>query len=67
MCADEQYVFTKVNADLQQVARGTCVKDNTAMVAKVGDLSSTGQAGKEEERRKGESQCKRKGGEKESR
>ena len=49
--------FTKVNADLEQVAYETCVKDNTAMVAKVGDLSSTsgsmhqqrtsGQAGKE--------------------
>ena len=43
MCADEQDVFTKVNADLEQVACETCVKDNTAMVAKVGDLSSTSQ------------------------
>ena len=28
-CADEQYVFTKVNADLEEVACETCVKDNT--------------------------------------
>ena len=62
MCADEQDVFTKVNADLEQVACETCVKDNTAMVAKVGDLSSTsgsmhqqrtsGQAAKEEREKK---------------
>ena len=32
MCADEQDVFAKVNADLEQVACETCVKDNTAMV-----------------------------------
>ena len=34
MCADEQDVFSKVNADLEQVACETCVKDNTAMVAR---------------------------------
>ena len=34
MCADEQDIFTKVNADLEQVACETCVKDNTAMVAR---------------------------------
>ena len=32
-CADEQYIFTKVNVDLEEVACETCVKDNTAMVA----------------------------------
>ena len=62
MCADEQDVFTKVNADLEQVPCETCVKDNTAMVAEVGDLSSTsgsmhqqrtsGQAGEEEREKK---------------
>ena len=42
MCADEQDVFTKVNADLEQVACETCVKDNIAMVAReFGDLSRT--------------------------
>ena len=62
MCADDQDVFTRVNADLEQGACETCVKDNTAMVAKVGDLSSTSgsmhqqrtsvQAGKEEREKK---------------
>ena len=62
ICADEQDVFTKVNADLEQVACETCVKDNRAMVAKIGDLSSTsgsmhqqrtsGQAGIEERERR---------------
>ena len=82
MCADEQDVFIKVNADLEQVACETCVKDNTAMVAKVGDLSSTsgsmhqqrtsGQAGKEErekkkmEGREGKEKGKVRGEEKES-
>ena len=56
--AGERDVFAKVNADIEQVACETCVKDNMAMVAEVGDLSSTsgsmhqqhtsGQAGKEE-------------------
>ena len=60
--AGERDVFAKVNADLEQVACETCVKDNMAMVAKVGDLSSTsgsmhqqhtsGQAGKEERGKK---------------
>ena len=34
MCADEQDVFAKVNANLEQVACETCVKDNTEMVAR---------------------------------
>ena len=56
--AGERDVFAKVNADIEQVACETCVKDDMAMVAEVGDLSSTsgsmhqqhtsGQAGKEE-------------------
>ena len=60
--AGERDVFAKVNADLEQVACETCVKDNMAVVAKVGDLSSTsgsmhqqhtsGQAGKEERGKK---------------
>ena len=60
--AGERDVFAKVKADLEQVACETCVRDNTAMVAKVGDLSSTsgsmhqqrtsGQAGKEEREKK---------------
>ena len=39
--AGERDVFAKVKADLEQVACETCVRDNTATVAKVGDLSST--------------------------
>ena len=58
--AGERDVFAKVNADIEQVACETCVKDNMAMVAEVDDLSSTsssmhqqhtsGQAGKKRER-----------------
>ena len=57
MFADEQDVFTKVNADLEQVACESCVKDNTAMVAREVTSSkhqqrTSGQAGKEEGEKK---------------
>ena len=61
MCADEQDISTKVNADLEQVACETCVKDNTAMVAREVTSSTSGskhqqrtsgQAGKEGEKKK---------------
>ena len=61
MFAEEQDVFTEVNADLEQVACETCVKDNTAMVAREGTSSTSGskhqqrtsgQAGKEEGEKK---------------
>ena len=42
MCADEQDVFTNLNADLEQVACETCVKDNTAMVAREVTSSTSG-------------------------
>ena len=42
MFAEEQDVLTKVNADLEQVACETCVKDNTAMVAREGTSSTSG-------------------------
>ena len=61
MFVEEQDVLTKVNADLEQVACETCVKDNTAMVAREGTSSTSGskhqqrtsgQAGKEEGEKK---------------
>ena len=61
MFAEEQDVFTEVNADLEQVACETCVKDNTAMVAREGTSSTSGSkhqqrtsgpAGKEEGEKK---------------
>ena len=60
-CADEQDVFTKVNADLEQVACETCVEDNTVRVAREVTSSTSGskhqqrtsgQAGKEGEKKK---------------
>ena len=71
MFVEEQDVLTKVNADLEQVACETCVKDNTAMVAREGTSSTSGskhqqrtsgQAGKEEGEKK-----KMDGGKKEER